>query len=129
MSQPIAELKDRLKQALTIRNIKPIELSEATKIPKSAISQYMSGYTKPKQDRIFSICKFLRINEAWLLGYDVPMEQNKIAVNSDNNDTDLTIIQRERSKMSDKEKTKLMNILKANFDDYNWEEDDSGNIE
>ena len=38
-------------------------------------------------------------------------------------------IQRERSKMSDKEKTKLMNILKANFDDYNWEEDDSGNIE
>lgn len=75
MSQPIAELKDRLKQALVIRNIKPIELSEATKIPKSAISQYMSGYTKPKQDRIFSICKVLQINEAWLLGYDVPMEK------------------------------------------------------
>lgn len=58
MSQPIAELKDRLKQALVIRNIKPIELSEATKIPKSAISQYMSGYTKPKQDRIFLFVGF-----------------------------------------------------------------------
>ncbi len=31
--------------------------------------------------------------------------------------------------ISSKEKVKLMNILKANFDDYNWEEDDSGNIE
>lgn len=129
MSQSIAELKDRLKQALVIRNIKPIELSEATKIPKSAISQYMSGYTKPKRDRIFSICKVLQINEAWLLGYDVPMEKNEMSTNSISSDIDLTIIQRERSKMSDKEKTKLMNILKANFDDYNWEEDDSGNIE
>ena len=89
----------------------------------------MSGYTKPKQDRIFSICKVLQINEAWLLGYDVPMEKNEMSTNSISSDIDLTIIQRERSKMSDKEKTKLMNILKANFDDYNWEEDDSGNIE
>lgn len=31
--------------------------------------------------------------------------------------------------MSAKDQAKLMNILKANFDDYNWEEDDSGNIE
>lgn len=104
MSQPIAELKDRLKQALVIRNIKPIELSEATKIPKSAISQYMSGYTKPKQDRIFSICKVLQINEAWLLGYDVPMEKNEMSTNSISSDIDLTIIQRERSKMSEKDK-------------------------
>ena len=89
----------------------------------------MSGYTKPKQDRIFSICKVLQINEAWLLGYDVPMEKNEMSTNSISSDIDLTIIQRERSKMSDKEKTKLMNILKANFDDYNWKEDDSGNIE
>ena len=46
-----------------------------------------------------------------------------------NTDADLAIIQRERNKMSDKEKTKLMNILKANFDEYNWEDDNSGNIE
>lgn len=71
----------------------------------------------------------MQINEAWLLGYDVPMEKNEMSTNSISSDIDLTIIQRERSKMSDKEKTKLMNILKANFDDYNWEEDDSGNIE
>ena len=47
----------------------------------------------------------------------------------DESDEDLLIIQRERNKMSPKERTKLMNILKANFDEYNWEDDDSGDIE
>lgn len=75
MSVPVAELKDRLRKALQVRDMKPIELSEKTKIPKSAISQYMSGYTNPKQDRIHLICKALNINEAWLLGYDAPFER------------------------------------------------------
>lgn len=69
------ELKDRLKKALSIRNIKAIELCEKTNIPKSAISQYLSGYAKPKSDRIYLISKVLNINETWLLGYDVPMEK------------------------------------------------------
>lgn len=76
MSAPVDELKNRLRKALAIRNLKPIDLVEKTKIPKSAISQYMSGYAKPKQDRIFLISEALNINEAWLLGYDVPMERN-----------------------------------------------------
>lgn len=71
----MAELKERLRSALLIRGVKPIELSEKTGIPKSAISQYMSGYAKPKDDRIYLICRVLKIQEAWLLGYDVPMEK------------------------------------------------------
>ena len=35
MSVPVAELKDRLRKALQVRDMKPIELSEKTKIPKS----------------------------------------------------------------------------------------------
>lgn len=76
MSAPVDELKNRLKKALSIRDLKPVDLVRITSIPKSAISQYMSGYAKPKQDRIFLIAKALDINEAWLLGYDVPMERN-----------------------------------------------------
>ena len=70
------ELKNRLREALNVRNLKPIELSEKTNIPKSAISQYLSGYAKPKQDRVFLISQALNVNEAWLMGYDVPMEKN-----------------------------------------------------
>ena len=72
---PIAQLSERLKQALLIKEMKPIELSEKTGIPKAAISQYMSGYAKPKSDRIYLISNALDINEAWLMGYDVPIEQ------------------------------------------------------
>lgn len=73
MSLPIMDLKDRLKKAMQLRNYKPVEVSEKTGIPKSAISQYMSGYAKPKQDRIYLLSKALNVNETWLLGYDVPM--------------------------------------------------------
>lgn len=77
MSQPIDELKNRLKQALVKNNIRPIELSEITKIPKSSISQYMSGYTKPNGERVYLISKALNVSEAWLMGFDVPMEREE----------------------------------------------------
>lgn len=73
MPENIAALKDRLSIALEYRNVRPVELSEKTGIPKSAISQYMSGYAKPKDERVYLICKALDINEGWLLGFDVPM--------------------------------------------------------
>lgn len=76
MTRQTAELKDRLRSALIIRDMKPVVLSDKTGIPKSAISQYMSGYAKPKDDRIYKICQALKIQEAWLLGYDVPMDLN-----------------------------------------------------
>lgn len=68
---------ERIKRALYIRGMKQSELCQATKIPKSAISQYISGAFEPKQDRIYLIAKALNVSEAWLMGYDVPMERDK----------------------------------------------------
>lgn len=119
-------ISERIKKALYLRNMKQVDLVERTGIGKSSISTYISGEYEPKQKNIYKIAKALNVNEAWLMGYDVPMERT---TSIPDNDLDLSIIQRERSKMTEKEKTKLMNILKANFDDYNWEEDDSGDIE
>ena len=70
-----AELKDRLDEAMQLRNIKPVELSEKVGIPKSMVSYYLSGKTKPKADRVYDIAKFLNVSEAWLMGYDVPRER------------------------------------------------------
>lgn len=76
-----AELKDRLREALNDAGMKPIELSEKTGIPKSMVSYYLSGKTKPKADRIYTISTALGVSEAWLIGYDVPktrsLEQKK----------------------------------------------------
>lgn len=70
-----SELKDRLRQAMTLRRIKASELSERTGIPKGSISYYLAGRTEPKSDRVYLISKALDISEAWLLGYNVAMER------------------------------------------------------
>lgn len=66
---------DRIKKALAIRNMRQADLSEKTGIPKSAISQYCSGAFKPKQQRLGLIAEALGVDEAWLMGLDVPMER------------------------------------------------------
>lgn len=74
------ELKDRLQIALDLKEKKPADLSKDLKIPKAAISQYLSGKTK-KMDakRIYSIAKYLNVSDAWLMGFDVPMERNDVS--------------------------------------------------
>ncbi len=66
----------RLKQAMDLRGIKASELSEKAKIPKSAISQYLSGLYEAKQKSIFKLANVLDVSEGWLMGLDVPMERN-----------------------------------------------------
>ena len=67
----------RISKALAIRGMKQSELCEKTKIPKSAISQYISGTFEPKQDRLFLIAQALDVDPVWLMGFDVPMEKVK----------------------------------------------------
>jgi transcriptional regulator with XRE-family HTH domain len=57
--------------------MKQSELCGITKIPKSAISQYISGAFEPKQDRVYLIAQALNVSEAWLMGFDVPMERER----------------------------------------------------
>lgn len=61
---------------MQIRDIKASELSEKANIPKSAISQYLSGLYEAKQKSIFKLASVLDVSEAWLMGLDVPMERN-----------------------------------------------------
>ena len=65
----------RIEKALTIRNMKQSELCKLADVPKSSLSLYLKGAYEPKQDRIYDIAKALNVSEAWLMGYDVPMER------------------------------------------------------
>ena len=60
----MAEFYEQLKKAMQIRNISQGELCKRTGIPKSAMSQYMSGKFKPKQTRTYLIAEALRVNES-----------------------------------------------------------------
>ena len=80
------ELKDRLRTALDLREKKAVDLAKDLKIPKSAISQYLSGYRTIKDSkRLYIIAEYLDVSEAWLMGFDVPMERlsNKLEEKSD----------------------------------------------
>ena len=76
-SERIDSCGKRIAKALSIRDIRQADLAQMTNIPKSSLSLYLSDAYEPKQDRIFLIAKALRVSEAWLMGYDVPMENEK----------------------------------------------------
>lgn len=67
----------RIKEALDIRNMKQTDLVEKTGIGKSSISTYISGEYNPKQKNLYKIAKALNVNEAWLMGLNVPMERDE----------------------------------------------------
>lgn len=71
----VATCAERIRAALTIKGMKQSDLCRLTKIPKSALSQYISGAFEPKQDRIYLMAQALNVSEAWLMGLDVPMER------------------------------------------------------
>lgn len=50
---------------------------------RNHISQYVSGKVKPNQDKLSILALALNVNEAWLMGYDVPMT-NDIEETNDN---------------------------------------------
>lgn len=79
----MAELKDRLKEALNMKNMRPVDLSEKTGIPKGALSYYLSGKSQPKSDRLYKIGLALGVSEAWLLGYDVPAARTEAQKKND----------------------------------------------
>lgn len=74
MNELVDTFANRLNKAITLRNMKPIELSEKTGIDKSKISSYMSGRYKAKQDGVYLLAQALNVSEVWLMGYNVPME-------------------------------------------------------
>lgn len=65
----------RIKKALSIRNMSQAELCQKTKIPKSALSEYLKGLYEPKQDRLLIMSEALDVDPVWLMGFDVPMEK------------------------------------------------------
>ncbi len=61
----------RLSYMLEVRNMKPMDLCELTGVSKSAISSYLSGRFKPKQQRLYKLSKALNCDPAFLMGINI----------------------------------------------------------
>ena len=71
----------RLNDAMALRELKQIDFVHAAekfniKLGKSHMSQYVSGKTVPRADIAHFLAAYLRVNEDWLMGKDVPMEEH-----------------------------------------------------
>lgn len=69
----------RIEEALFKRGMKRSDLCKLANVPKSSLSLYLSGAYEPKQDRIYDMARVLNVSEAWLMGYDVPMDREKVS--------------------------------------------------
>ena len=75
----------RLKQIMSDKNLRQVDILAKTmpyckkygvKMNKSDLSHYCSGKTEPNQNKLFVLSLALNVSEAWLMGFDVPMERD-----------------------------------------------------
>lgn len=64
-----------LTQADIYRLCQPICKKYNIKLERNVLSQYVSGKYLPVQSKITILSEALNVNEAWLMGYDVPMKR------------------------------------------------------
>lgn len=93
----VSNTSNRLKKLMNERNLKQIDILRLTvpycekfgvKMNKSDISQYVSGKVEPNQNKLFVLGNALNVNEAWLMGYDVPKERS---IESESFDRHITV--------------------------------------
>lgn len=84
----------RLKQIMRDRNLRQVDIIRLAepyckefnlKLTKSDMSQFVSGKVEPGQWKLTILGKALNVSEVWLMGYDVPMERQDSAPNSESN--------------------------------------------
>ena len=74
MTEKVSTFAARLREGLSLRGMTQAELSRRTELDKSSISRYLKNEYKGNQDAVYKISQALNVSEAWLMGYDVPME-------------------------------------------------------
>ena len=81
----------RLRQIMSERNLRQVDILEKSKpfqkqlgvkMGRSALSQYVTGKSKPDDKKLYLLSKTLNVSEAWLMGYDV--ERKRVPDNERN---------------------------------------------
>jgi transcriptional regulator with XRE-family HTH domain len=67
-----------LKQVDIIKKCEPYCEKYNVKLTKNYLSQYVSGKVEPGQHTLSILGMALDVNEAWLMGYDVPKERSSM---------------------------------------------------
>lgn len=75
---------ERIKYLMDTRNLKQVDILRMAepyckmfniKLGKNDLSQYVNGHSRPMQKKLTILGLALNVSEAWLMGFDVPMER------------------------------------------------------
>lgn len=85
----ISNTSNRLKEIIAERNLRQIDILNLAKpfcekygikLTKPDLSQYLSHQSEPGREKLFILAMALNVDEAWLMGYDVPQKRQNIHV-------------------------------------------------
>lgn len=102
-----------LKQADLLRKCQPVAKSLNTKVSKSNISSYVNCRYNPNQLKLMVLARALNVDEAWLMGYDVPRERKDTEGKTEFFDEFVQLF----SMLTPKDQQKAITILKTIFFD------------
>lgn len=115
------EVKNRISEALELRNMKQTELAERSGISKGTINNWLKNKYQPKQKSLMILASILDVSELWLAGYDIPKERPLEQVKADKlarlvqrlrkNDK-LFNLSMSMSELTDEELTAIENMVK-----------------
>ena len=88
----VSSTSERLNYLLRERNLKQVDILKMAEpycnefgvnLSKVDLSQYISGKYEPKQIKLNILALALGVSEAWLMGFDVPMERLTVHTSDD----------------------------------------------
>lgn len=131
----VSNFANRLNEAIKARHITPAEIVRRSEIlfeekkifkplTKPQMTNYLKGSYEAKQDNVYALSLILDVDEAWLMGCDVPMERKN------DTDTDKDLLNKIGAiPLSDENMVKIpiLGTVKAGYD-YLAEENIVGTI-
>ena len=70
----MAEFNLRIKEAFRFSGLKQQQLADFLGVNKSVVSTWVGGRNTPDVEKMIKIAAFLKVNPAWLAGYDIPRD-------------------------------------------------------
>lgn len=116
-----ATTSERLKQIMQERSLRQIDIlnlcqpySDKFKvyIRKNDLSQYISGKVMPRENKLRILSLALNVNEAWLMGYNVPMTDNNSQADFTNsNDKTISLMLQKFLLLSEHERITVIKFI------------------
>lgn len=115
----------RLKQVMDARDMRQVDILRAAepfckkygvKLGKNDLSQYVSGKVVPGQDKLTVLGLALNVNEAWLMGYNVPAERKETPITGEGDGQDGEFVQL-FNLLSDEQKDLILHAIRGLLSD------------